>query len=77
VGVAVVAVVSVDVLLTTLHPSRPGPFSAGIRRLTWRILSQFSHGQRHARLLGLSGPVIVASNIVAWIGGLWLGDALI
>jgi voltage-gated potassium channel Kch len=77
VGVAIVAVVFVDVLLTTLHPSRPGPFSAGIRRLTWRILSHLSHGQRHAGILGWSGPVIVASNILAWIGGLWLGYALI
>lgn len=76
-GVVIVVVVATDVLLTTLHPARRGPLSGVTRRTTWRILSRLARLRRPAFLLGLSGPAVVAANILAWIAGLWLGFALI
>lgn len=76
-GVVIVVVVIVDVVLTTLHPARAGPFSAATRRSTWRMLSRVARLPRPRFLLGFAGPISVAANILGWIGGLWVGFALV
>ena len=76
-GIVIVVIVVVDVVLTTLHPGRAGPLSAATRRSTWRMLSRVARLPRLRFLLGLAGPVSVAANILAWIGGLWVGFALV
>lgn len=76
-GIVIVVIVIVDVVLTTLHPARSGPFSAATRRSVWRVLSRVARLPRPRFLVGLAGPISVAANMLAWIGGLWVGFALV
>ena len=68
-GALIVLVVGTDIALTVLHPTVRGPLTMRITRLTWFVLRRVS-----ARLVG---PSALALTFVAWIGGLWLGFALI
>lgn len=76
-GVALIVFVFVDVALTTLHPSRRGALTAASRRLSWAVLSGRHGDERHRTRRTFAGPLALLLNIAAWVGGLWLGFALV
>lgn len=77
IGVLVVAFTSLDLGLTILHPSRRGPITTLTGRLTfdaWRLSARL---MGRPRLLSGAGAAAMAANLLAWVGLLWLGYALI
>jgi hypothetical protein len=76
-GVAIVVVVSLDVVLTTLHPSARGPVSPRLDAVAWQSARLLVRATRRRRALSLAGPFAVLLTIGAWVFGLWLGFALV
>ncbi len=75
-GVALVSLVTWDIMLTLLHPSARGLLSHAANRTTWRAARGVSLRLR-GRGLNYAGPFAVVINVLAWVLGLWLGYALI
>lgn len=67
-GLLVLLVVN-DIALTVLHPTVRGPMTMWITRGMWRALRRVS-----PRLVG---PGSLGLMFSAWLGGLWLGFALV
>ncbi|MDQ3641715.1 MAG: potassium channel family protein [Actinomycetota bacterium] len=76
-GIALVALVAWDIILTLFHPSARGPLSYSANRATWRVVRGVSLRLLGGRGLNYAGPLAVVSNLLAWVLGLWLGFALI
>ncbi|WBB46696.1 potassium channel family protein [Verrucosispora sp. WMMA2044] len=78
-GLALIAVVVVDVWLTVLHPDAEGPIARTVRRLVWRASSLTAGRRRTPRRTPLvwAGPVLVTGTFLAWLGPLVLGVALV
>jgi hypothetical protein len=68
-GTVMVLLVALDIGLTVLHPTVRGPLSLWLTRIVWRVL-------RHAAP-SLVGPVALGLTFAVWVGGLWVGFALI
>jgi len=76
-GVALVALVGWDIVLTLFHPAARGPLSYAANRATWRAIRGVSLRLFGGRGLNYAGPFAVVINLLAWVVGLWLGYALI
>jgi hypothetical protein len=66
-----------DTALTVLHPARRGPMSYAISRSTWLVVRTLSRRLDAMRLLTFAGPAAMAGGFFGWVGGLWLGFALV
>lgn len=77
VGVAVVVLVAADLGLTVLHPSVRGTLSNHAEHLAWASVRGLTRLGGRDRLLSFGGPAALASDLLAWLLGLWLGFALI
>jgi Ion channel len=77
VGIAFVALVAWDIMLTLFHPGARGPLSYSANRATWRVARGVSLRLLGGRGLNYAGPFAVVTNLLAWVLGLWLGFALI
>lgn len=76
IGVLLLAIVTVDVLWTTLWiAGGAGPITSPLMAWTWRSLR--SIGRRRSRLLSLSGPLILVLGLLVWIVLLWGGWTLV
>ncbi|NLU78857.1 two pore domain potassium channel family protein [Micromonospora sp. HNM0581] len=78
-GLALIAVVVVDVWLTVLHPDAEGVIARTVRRLVWRASSLTAGRRRTPRRTPLvwAGPILVTGTFLAWLGPLILGVALV
>lgn len=76
-GIALVALVAWDIMLTLFHPAARGPLSHAANRVTWRVARGVSLRLLRGRGLNYAGPFAVVINLLAWVLGLWLGYALI
>jgi hypothetical protein len=76
-GVALVALVAWDIMLTLFHPAARGPLSYSANRATWRVARGVSLRLLGGRGLNYAGPFAVVINLLAWLLGAWLGFALI
>ena len=77
VGLAVVALVAWDIMLTLLHPTARGPISYAGNRATWRVARGISLRLLKGGGLSYAGPFAVVINVMSWVLGMWLGYALI
>ncbi len=66
-----------DTALAVLHPVRRGPFSYATSRGMWRVVRTLSRRLGSSRLLTFAGPAAMAGGFLGWVGGLWIGFALI
>ena len=73
-GVVVTAAVGWDIALTLLHPSARGPLSYRANRTAWTLVRALS---RSRRVLSYAGPLAMATSVLTWVAGLWLGFALV
>jgi hypothetical protein len=76
-GLLVVALVSVDVMATLLHPTARGPVSYAANRATWSATKTVSGRLLGGRGLSYAGPLAVVTNVLAWVLLFWLGFALV
>jgi hypothetical protein len=76
-GVAIVFGIALDMALTVLHPTIRGAFSHRLTRGLWRMIRALSVATGSRRVLTFAGPLATVALFVAWLGGLWLGFALI
>ncbi|EMA43680.1 potassium channel family protein [Halobiforma nitratireducens] len=75
-GLAVLALVIVDILWTTLWvDGGSGPVSGRLTTMVWRGLRRASGDD--SRVLSLAGPLILALTLVIWIALLWVGWTLL
>jgi|AntRauMinimDraft_4_1070384.scaffolds.fasta_scaffold00025_40 hypothetical protein len=75
-GLAVLVLVVVDVLWTTLWvDGGAGPISAWLIPGLWAALRKL--GSHRSRALSLAGPVILTVTLVTWVGLLWGGWTLV
>ncbi len=76
-GVALVALVAWDIVLTLFHPGARGPLSYSANRATWRVARGISLRLLRGRGLNYAGPFAVVTNLMVWVLAMWLGFALI
>ncbi len=76
-GVAIVFGIALDMALTVLHPTIRGAFSHRLTRGLWRLIRALSVVTGSRRVLTFAGPLATVALFVSWLGGLWLGFALI
>ena len=76
-GAGLVLLVAWDIVLTVLHPAARGPVSYVTNRLSWRLVRDLLTRLRWRARLQAAGPLAMLLNVIAWVGGLWLGFALI
>ena len=76
-GVALVALVAWDIMLTLFHPAARGPLSYAANRVTWQAVRGLSRRLLRGRGLNYAGPLAVVTNLLTWVFGLWIGFALI
>ncbi len=76
-GVALVALVGWDIVLTLFHPAARGPLSYAANRATWRATRGVSIRLLGGRGLNYAGPFAMVVNLLVWVIALWLGYALI
>jgi Ion channel len=76
-GVAIVFGIALDMALTVLHPTIRGAFSHRLTRGLWRVVRAVSIATRSRRALTFAGPLATVGLFISWLGGLWLGFALI
>jgi hypothetical protein len=77
-GVALLALVTLDVLATTLTiGTSAGPFTRRVLGLAWRLLLRLHRRDSHARLLSTAGVVLLVSTVLIWVGMVWAGWSLI
>jgi hypothetical protein len=76
VGVAILVLVIIDLLWTTLWvDGGSGPISKYLTNGTWRALRRV--GSRQSRLLSLAGPIILFLTLLVWVGLLWGGWTIV
>ena len=76
-GGVLVLLVAWDIVLTVLHPSARGPLSYLANRVSWAVVRDLLTRLRWRQRLTAAGPLAMLLNVLAWVGGLWLGFALI
>lgn len=76
-GIALLLLGLWDTAVTVLHPARRGPLSYAISRSTWLVVRTLSRRLDAMRLLTFAGPAAMAGGFFGWVGGLWLGFALV
>ncbi len=76
-GMALVALVGWDIVLTLFHPAARGPLSYAANRATWRATRGVSLRLLAGRGLNYAGPFAMVVNLLVWVITLWLGYALI
>ncbi|MDT0630834.1 hypothetical protein [Rubrivirga litoralis] len=76
-GVALVAVIWADALVTALSQRGGGPVTSRVAHGLWRLsLAAMPTGTR-SRAVELIGPTVVAAIVLAWLLGLWAGWLLV
>lgn len=75
-GGLLLVIVSVDILWTTLWvQGGAGPLTSRLMSQMWKLMRKvIGHRQR---LLTVSGPVILVTSLVVWLGLLWGGWTLV
>lgn len=76
-GVAILLVVAVDMVSTTLVTTRrAGPLTGSLAHALWRLARRVATGPRSVVVLW-SGPAVLLLTVGTWLLGLWLGWTLI
>lgn len=77
-GVALLLLVLLDALWTTLAPLGAGPVTKGLARGLWSLaLAVHRASGRAHRLLSVVGPVLLFLAFLWWVAGLWTGWTLV
>lgn len=75
-GVALLAIVLVDLWWTTLWPDGAGgPLSNSWSRLIWAVIHRLDRAR--PGVATLAGPAVLAASLLLWIGLLWVGWTLL
>lgn len=77
VGITIVLLIVYDIMYTTLGVNGAGKISSFISSKVWFLLLYLAGKNGESKTLKVAGQIIVASIILTWIGGLWLGQILI
>jgi hypothetical protein len=80
-GIVLLALVALDVFLTVLHlQARGGPLTRRLGRAVWTLFTAVAPeqpGTARGVILGLAGPLIVATGLGIWTLGLVIAFALL
>lgn len=77
-GVALLVLVSLDVLATTLTiGTRAGPFTRRVLGVAWRVLLRVHRRDGGGRLLSMAGVGLLVGTVLIWVTLVWLGWSLI
>lgn len=76
-GIAMIAATLIDLLLTVLHPTRSGPLSRLAMTATWAGCRAIGSWSRIEGVMSYGGPLVMLSQLITWVLGLWLGFALL
>jgi hypothetical protein len=76
-GLALVLIVVIDVLITTLRLTGSGILSVPLANRLWYLLLRNRRLARSHQALSLFGFAIVLFSVLIWLGLLWLGWVLI
>jgi hypothetical protein len=76
-GIALVLIVIIDVLITTLRLTGPGILSVPLANRLWYLLLRNRWLARNHYALSVFGFAIVLFSVLLWLGLLWLGWVLI
>lgn len=77
-GVSLLALVSLDVLATTLTiGTRAGPFTRRVLGLAWRVLLRLHRRDGAGRLLSTAGVGLLVGTVLIWVVLVWAGWSLI
>lgn len=77
VGLVFIVLVSLDIMVTLLHPTARGPLSYTANRATWSATKWVSRRLLRGRGLSYAGPLAVVTNFLAWVFFFWIGFALV
>lgn len=76
IGLALLALVIVDLLWTTLWADGgSGPVSSRLTNVLWLVLRRA--GGSRSVVVSLAGPIILAGTLVVWVALLWAGWTLV
>lgn len=77
-GAAALALVSVDVLMTTLKAGAgAGPMTRSLLAGIWRVLLRLHRRDTGSRLMTAAGPGLLVLTVLVWVLFLWGGWSLI
>jgi hypothetical protein len=77
-GVALLLLVLLDALWTTLAPLGAGPVTKGLARGLWSLaLAVHRMTDRAHRLLSVVGPALLFLAFLWWVAGIWTGWTLV
>jgi hypothetical protein len=77
-GVALLLVVLVDVLSTTLTiGTHAGPFTRRVLGLAWRGLLRLHRQDSSSRVLSTAGVVLLVASVLVWLALVWAGWTLV
>ncbi len=76
-GAVLVLLVAWDIVLTIFHPSARGPLSYLTDRFSWVLVRGVVTRLGLRRHITAAGPLAMLVNVLAWVGALWLGFALV
>lgn len=77
IGIALIAMVATDLLLTTLQSGGAGFISGPVSALLWRLFLRLSGNDGSSKFLNYAGMLIVLKIIALWVFGLWGGFLLL
>jgi hypothetical protein len=78
VGVALLVVVVVDVLATTLTiGTHAGPFTRRVLGWAWRGLLRLHRQDSSTRLLSTAGVLLLVASVLVWLTLVWVGWTLV
>ena len=72
-GSLLILAVAVDIVWTTLGTHGGGPLTGQAMRVLWRGLVALHRKRPAHRALSFAGSVMLALNVIWWMGLLWLG----
>ena len=76
VGGALLTLVVVDMLWTTLWPDGgSAPVSARLSNVLWRGIRRT--GSSRSTIVSLAGPIVLTATLVTWVSMLWVGWTLV
>jgi len=76
-GVVLVLVVTVDAVITVLHPTHRGPLTFATGATVWAATRAFARAVGRPRLLSGAGPLAVVAVFGIWTALMWCGWALV
>jgi len=77
IGVALIAIATVDAIWTTLSTKDAGPISGWVAGHLWFGLRRAHGASRSHRLLSAGGTIIVLATLLTWLFFFWAGWTLV